>query len=336
MKRNFRLHFIAAAILLLILFAADLLIGSAGIAPEEVWDILSGSPADTNSSLIIWNIRLPKALTAMIAGAAVSLSGLLMQTLFMNPLAGPYVLGISSGASLGAALCVLGVSSGMTAGMAPLLENLGIAGAAWAGAAIVLAVIMAASRKIGDNTVLLVLGMMLGAGINSVVLILQYLSDEQALKSYIVWTMGSLGNISGARLWIMAGTVLAGAAVAGALCKPLNLLLTGENYAASAGTDVRQTRSLVFAATVLLAGTVTAFCGPLGFIGLAVPHLARLFTGTADHRILVPGTALYGSCIMLACDIAAKSAALPVNAVTSLAGIPVVIWIVLGNRRRGF
>ena len=272
----------------------------------------------------------------MIAGAAVSLSGLLMQTLFMNPLAGPYVLGISSGASLGAALCVLGVSSGMTAGMAPLLENLGIAGAAWAGAAIVLAVIMAASRKIGDNTVLLVLGMMLGAGIDSVVLILQYLSDEQALKSYIVWTMGSLGNISGARLWIMAGTVLAGAAVAGALCKPLNLLLTGENYAASAGTDVRQTRSLVFAATVLLAGTVTAFCGPLGFIGLAVPHLARLFTGTADHRILVPGTALYGSCIMLACDIAAKSAALPVNAVTSLAGIPVVIWIVLGNRRRGF
>ena len=336
MKRNFRLHFIAAAILLLILFAADLLTGSAGIAPGEVWDILSGSPADTNSSLIIWNIRLPKALTAMIAGAAVSLSGLLMQTLFMNPLAGPYVLGISSGASLGAALCVLGVSSGMTAGMAHLLEKLGIAGAAWAGAAIVLAVIMAASRKIGDNTVLLVLGMMLGAGIDSVVLILQYLSDEQALKSYIVWTMGSLGNISGARLWIMAGTVLAGAAVAGALCKPLNLLLTGENYAASAGTDVRQTRSLVFAATVLLAGTVTAFCGPLGFIGLAVPHLARLFTGTADHRILVPGTALYGSCIMLACDIAAKSAALPVNAVTSLAGIPVVIWIVLGNRRRGF
>ena len=336
MKRNFRLHFIAAAILLLILFAADLLTGSAGIAPGEVWDILSGSPADTNSSLIIWNIRLPKALTAMIAGAAVSLSGLLMQTLFMNPLAGPYVLGISSGASLGAALCVLGVSSGMTAGMAPQLENLGIAGAAWAGAAIVLAVIMAASRKIGDNTVLLVLGMMLGAGIDSVVLILQYLSDEQALKSYIVWTMGSLGNISGARLWIMAGTVLAGAAVAGALCKPLNLLLTGENYAASAGTDVRQTRSFVFAATVLLAGTVTAFCGPLGFIGLAVPHLARLFTGTADHRILVPGTALYGSCIMLACDIAAKSAALPVNAVTSLAGIPVVIWIVLGNRRRCF
>ena len=296
MKRNFRLHFIAAAILLLILFAADLLTGSAGIAPGEVWDILSGSPADTNSSLIIWNIRLPKALTAMIAGAAVSLSGLLMQTLFMNPLAGPYVLGISSGASLGAALCVLGVSSGMTAGMAPLLENLGIAGAAWAGAAIVLAVIMAASRKIGDNTVLLVLGMMLGAGIDSVVLILQYLSDEQALKSYIVWTMGSLGNISGARLWIMAGTVLAGAAVAGALCKPLNLLLTGENYAASAGTDVRQTRSLVFAATVLLAGTVTAFCGPLGFIGLAVPHLARLFTGTADHRILVPGTLPSDAC----------------------------------------
>ena len=240
-----------------------------------------------------------------------------------------------------AVYAMVGITAGtvLNIGLAPLMIfvfGMGIAGAAWAGAAIVLAVIMAASRKIGDNTVLLVLGMMLGAGIDSVVMILQYLSDEQALKSYIVWTMGALGNISGARLWIMAGTVLAGAAVAGALCKPLNLLLTGENYAASAGTDVRQTRSLVFAATVLLAGTVTAFCGPLGFIGLAVPHLARLFTGTADHRILVPGTALYGSCIMLACDIAAKSAALPVNAVTSLAGIPVVIWIVLGNRRRGF
>ena len=332
MKRIFRLHFIAAAILLLILFAADLLTGSAGIAPGEVWDILSGSPADTNSSLIIWNIRLPKALTAMIAGAAVSLSGLLMQTLFMNPLAGPYVLGISSGASLGAALCVLGVSSGMTAGMAPLLENLGIAGAAWAGAAIVLAVIMAASRKIGDNTVLLVLGMMLGAGIDSVVLILQYLSDEQALKSYIVWTMGSLGNISGARLWIMAGTVLAGAAVAGALCKPLNLLLTGENYAASAGTDVRQTRSLVFAATVLLAGTVTAFCGPVGFIGLAVPHLARMIFASADHRILVPGSMMAGAALLLVCDLVSKSLALPINTITALMGIPVVIFVVIRNR----
>ena len=327
----------AAGVLLLAgLFVADMTTGSTGISAAEVWKALTGGDIPAQTGIIVKEIRLPAAITAILAGIAVSVSGLLMQTLFRNPLAGPYVLGVSSGASLGAAICVLGISAAAPVPGSQLLSGIGTAGAAWAGAAIVLAVIMAASRKIGDNTVLLVLGMMLGAGIDSVVLILQYLSDEQALKSYIVWTMGSLGNISGARLWIMAGTVLAGAAVAGALCKPLNLLLTGENYAASAGTDVRQTRSLVFAATVLLAGTVTAFCGPLGFIGLAVPHLARLFTGTADHRILVPGTALYGSCIMLACDIAAKSAALPVNAVTSLAGIPVVIWIVLGNRKRGF
>ncbi len=333
MRQDYRIYFTAASILLVLLFVADLLTGSAGIGPGDVWMALTGGDTEEGTRIIVNNIRLPKALTAMLAGIAVSLGGLLMQTLFRNPLAGPFVLGISSGASLGAALCVLGISSGIISSALPLAGTAGVAGAAWAGAAAVLGIVMAASRKIGDNTVILILGMMLGAGIDAVIQILQYLSDEQALKSYIIWTMGALGNVSGTRLWLLAGAVMAGTAATAALCKPLNLLLSGEDYAASAGTDVRQVRNIVFIATTLMAGTVTAFCGPLGFIGLAVPHLARLFTGNSDHRVLIPATVLAGGSVMLACDIAAKAAAIPVNAVASLTGIPVVIWVVIRSRR---
>lgn len=333
MKTGYRIYFTAAALLLAALFVADLMTGSAGIWPKDVLTALAGKHTDSQTALIVNSIRLPKALTALLAGTAVSLSGLLMQTLFRNPLAGPFVLGISSGASLGAALCVLGLSSGIAASALPFAETLGVAGAAWTGAAAVLGIVMAASRKIGDNTVILILGMMLGAGIDAVVQILQYLSDEQALKSYIVWTMGSLGNIAGAGLWLLAAAVIAGTAVTAVLCKPLNLLLTGEDCAASAGTDVRKVRALVFMATTLMSGTVTAFCGPLGFLGLAVPHLARIFTGNSDHRVLIPATILCGGAAMLLCDIVSKSFAVPVNAVASLIGIPVIIRVVLRSRR---
>ena len=192
---------------------------------------------------------------------------------------------------------------------------------------------LAAGRKIGDITVILILGMMLGAGIDAAVQILQYLSDEQSLKTYIVWTMGSLGNVSGLQLLILAAAVLAGLMLAAFSCKSLNLLPAGEEYAVSAGTDIGRTRTLIFISTVLLSGTATAFCGPLGFIGLAVPHIVRLVTGTADHRILVPGTALCGGIIMICCDMVTKLTAVPVNAVTSLIGIPVVIRVVIKYRK---
>ena len=329
------LLFMLLALATAALFIGDLAVGSVDIPLSEVWAALTGGPCDPTNGTIILKIRLLKAVTALLAGSALAASGLAMQTLFRNPLAGPYVLGISSGASLGVALFLLGAPLLGVSGHS-FIQSLGIAGAAWIGSALVLAVVMAVSRRIKDIMVILILGMMFSSGVSSVVEILQYLSNEAALKSFVVWTMGSLGDVTGNRLLLMLPAVGAGLLLSIAVIKPLNLLLLGENYARTMGLNVQRTRTLIFLATVLLAGTVTAFCGPLGFIGLAVPHLARLFTGTADHRILVPGTALYGSCIMLACDIAAKSAALPVNAVTSLAGIPVVIWIVLGNRRRGF
>ena len=254
-----------------------------------------------------------------------------MQTLFCNPLAGPYVLGVSSGASLGVALFLLGAPllgvSGHT-----FVQSLGIAGAAWLGAALVLAAILAVSRRIKDIMVILILGMMFGSGVASVVEILQYLSDEAALKSFVVWTMGSLGDVTGSQLALLLPVVSAGLVLAVAVIKPLNLLLLGENYARTMGLNIRRTRLLIFLSTVLLAGTVTAFCGPVGFIGLAVPHLARMAFASADHRILMPASMLAGAALLLVCDLAAKHFALPINTITALMGIPVVIFVVTRNR----
>lgn len=310
------------------LFIIEMLTGSAGISASDVWKALTGGDVSEQARLIVNEIRLPKAFTALLAGMGVSVSGLLMQTLFRNPLAGPYVLGISSGASLGAAVCVLGTSASAALAGSRILMSLGTAGAAWLGAAAVLGIIALATRKVGDITVILILGMMLGAGIDAIVQILQFLSDEQSLKAYIVWTMGSMGSVSAAELWILAAAVSAGTAVTAVSCKSLNLLLMGENYAASMGTDVRRTRGLIFLAIILLAGTVTAFCGPVGFLGLAVPHIARLAAGNADHRVLIPATLLLGGALMMSCDIISRLAAIPINAVTALGGIPVVIWII--------
>ena len=223
------------------LFAAEMLTGSAGISAGDVWKALSGGSVPEQVRLIVTEIRLPKALTALLSGMAISVSGLLMQTLFRNPLAGPYVLGISSGASLGAAVCVLGTSASATLAGSQVLMSLGTAGAAWLGAAAVLGIIAMAGRRIGDITVILILGMMLGAGIDAVVQILQFLSDEQALKSYIIWTMGSMGSVSGPELWILAAATAAGTAVTAVSCKSLNLLLLGEGYAASMGADIGRT-----------------------------------------------------------------------------------------------
>lgn len=324
--------FTALALLTVALFTADLLVGSVAVAPADIWAALTGGDCDPAIRDIILRIRLLKAVTALLAGAALAASGLQMQTLFRNPLAGPYVLGISSGAGLGVALFLLG---------APLLgvsahsfvQSLGIAGAAWLGAALVLLVVMAVSRRIKDIMVILILGMMFGSGISSVVEILQYLSSEAALKSFVIWTMGSLGDVTGGNLALMLPVVAAGLVLSVAAIKPLNLLLLlGENYARTMGLNVQRTRTLLFLSTVLLAGTVTAFCGPVGFIGLAVPHLARMLFASADHRILMPGSMLAGAALLLVCDLISKTLALPINTVTALMGIPVVIIVVVRNR----
>ena len=323
--------FTALALLTVALFTADLLVGSVSVAPADIWAALTGGDCDPAIRDIILRIRLLKAVTALLAGAALAASGLQMQTLFRNPLAGPYVLGISSGAGLGVALFLLG---------APLLgvsahsfvQSLGIAGAAWLGAALVLLVVMAVSRRIKDIMVILILGMMFGSGISSIVEILQYLSSEAALKSFVIWTMGSLGDVTGGNLALMLPVVAAGLVLSVAAIKPLNLLLLGENYARTMGLNIRRTRLLIFLSTVLLAGTVTAFCGPVGFIGLAVPHLARMAFASADHRILMPASMLAGAALLLVCDLAAKHFALPINTITALMGIPVVIFVVTRNR----
>lgn len=323
--------FTALALLTVALFTADLLVGSVSVAPADIWAALTGGDCDPAIRDIILRIRLLKAVTALLAGAALAASGLQMQTLFRNPLAGPYVLGISSGAGLGVALFLLG---------APLLgvsahsfvQSLGIAGAAWLGAALVLLIVMTVSRRIKDIMVILILGMMFGSGISSIVEILQYLSSEAALKSFVIWTMGSLGDVTGGNLALMLPVVAAGLVLSVAAIKPLNLLLLGENYARTMGLNVQRTRTLLFLSTVLLAGTVTAFCGPVGFIGLAVPHLARMLFASADHRVLMPGSMLAGAALLLVCDLISKTLALPINTVTALMGIPVVIIVVVRNR----
>ena len=329
--RRTAILFTVLSLLTAALFTADLLIGSVAVALRDIWAALTGGSCDPAVRDIILKIRLLKAVTALFAGAALAASGLQMQTLFRNPLAGPYVLGISSGAGLGVALFLLG---------APLLgvsahsfvQSLGIAGAAWLGAALVLLIVMAVSRRIKDIMVILILGMMFGSGVSSVVEILQYLSSEAALKSFVIWTMGSLGDVTGGNLALMLPVITAGLALSVAVIKPLNLLLLGENYARTMGLNVQRTRTLIFLSTVLLAGTVTAFCGPVGFIGLAVPHLARMLFASADHRILMPGSMLAGAALLLVCDLISKTLALPINTVTALMGIPVVIIVVVRNR----
>lgn len=322
MRSRSAILFTALSALTAGLFLLDLAVGAVRIPVADVWAALTGGNCPHTTVKIVVNIRLIKAVVALLAGAALSVSGLQMQTLFRNPLAGPYVLGISSGASLGVALVVLaGVGS-----------SIGVAAAAWIGAAAVLLVIAAVGHRIKDIMVILILGMMFGSGVASVVEILQYLSDEAALKSFIVWTMGSLGDVTGSQLALLLPVVSAGLVLAVAVIKPLNLLLLGENYARTMGLNIRRTRLLIFLSTVLLAGTVTAFCGPVGFIGLAVPHLARMAFASADHRILMPASMLAGAALLLVCDLAAKHFALPINTITALMGIPVVIFVVTRNR----
>ena len=314
---------------IILLFAIDMAVGASGISPEEVISALCGQSASAAVEKIILHIRLPKAIVALLAGIALSVSGLQMQTLFRNPLAGPYVLGISSGASLGVAMVIIGAPLFSFGGTIPAL---GTAGAAWLGSAAVLLLISAASRRIRDIMVILILGMMLSSGVGAVVQILQYLSREDALKAYVIWTMGSLSDVDWLQMAILAPSVAAGLIMAAASVKGLNMLLFGEDYARTAGLDTGRCRTLIFISTTLLAGSVTAFCGPIGFIGMAIPHVARLIFDDSDHRVLLPASAMTGAAVMLACDIISKALILPVNAICSLLGIPVVIWLVMRNK----
>lgn len=322
MRSRSAILFAMLAALTLFLFLLDLAVGAVAVPLGDVWAALTGGDCPRATAKIILNIRLIKAVVALLAGAALSVSGLQMQTLFRNPLAGPYVLGISSGASLGVALVVL----------AGFGSSIGIAGAAWLGAALVLVVIAAVGHRIKDIMVILILGMMFSSGVGAIVQILQYLSKEESLKAFVIWTMGSLGDVTFDQLAVLVPSIIAGLLLAVVTIKPLNLLLFGEEYAVTMGLNIRRSRGLLFLSTTLLAGTVTAFCGPIGFIGLAMPHVTRMLFRNSDHRVLVPGTVLSGAAVLLLCDLVSKMFALPINAITALLGIPIVVWVVLRNK----
>ncbi len=324
---------------------AHIALGSVRIPLEDTVRILTGgSPAEEIWRRIVLQFRLPRALTALFAGAALATGGLLMQTLFRNPLAGPFVLGINAGASLGVALVVLAGSTlgaRLVAGSG-LLSAVGrggdavVAVAAIIGSAGVLTVVLLVSNRVGSALTLLVLGVLFSYAVNAVVSVLMHFSIPEEIQSYINWTFGSFAGVNLRQLPILGGAVLAGLAVGVLLLKPLNALLLGEGYAASMGVRVRLARTAIIAATALLTGVITAFCGPIAFIGVAVPHLARAVLRDADHRTLLPTTALLGSLIAVVADLIAAlpglRTTLPLNAVTALLGAPIVIWVVL---RRG-
>lgn len=318
-------------------FLLDLLIGSYYISiPDILKAIFRSENADSQVILIINNFRIPKALTAILAGAALSVAGLQMQTIFRNPLAGPYILGVSSGASLGVALLVLGTGGLLGGSIVSVASSWGIVAAAWIGSGLILLLIIAISARIKEIMTILILGILISSAISAIVNILQYFSNESMLKSFVIWTMGSLGSVTNVQLAVLFPSVLIGILIAFLSSKFLDAFLLGENYARSMGMNIRFARMMVFLSTALLAGSITAFCGPIGFIGIAVPHIARMALQTARHSLLVPGTILIGALMMLISDIISQlpgsESTLPVNSVTALLGIPIVIWIIIRNK----
>lgn len=325
--------------LLIAAFISSLVLGSVNIPMADVLRILTGGePARATWATIVLDFRLPKALTALLAGAALGVSGLQMQTLFRNPLADPFVLGVSSGASLGVALVVLGMG---TTG-AVLLAGLGLTGdlgltlAAFIGAALTLVIVMSIAARVHSVMTLLILGLMFGYATSALVTLLLYFSVAERIKTYMNWTFGSFAAVTWQQMPIFIPVIVAAILTSFLLSKPLNALLLGESYARSMGMDVRRGRLVIIISTALLAGTVTAFCGPIGFLGLAVPHLCRVLLGTSNHRFLIPASALMGGVLALVADLIAQmpgnQIVLPLNAVTSLIGAPVVIWIILRRR----
>ncbi|MBW4435643.1 MAG: iron ABC transporter permease [Pleurocapsa minor GSE-CHR-MK-17-07R] len=325
-------------------FLLSLTFGSVSIPVRDVLAALTGQATERASwTVIVVDYRLPKALTALLAGAALGVSGLMMQTLFRNPLADGYVMGVSSGASLGVALVVLGGGVGSTTLLSglSLAGDVGVVTAAATGAALVMALIFVLSRRLRHVTALLIVGLMLGYAVSAIVSLLAHFTIPERLQAYTNWTFGSFGDTTNGQLVLFALVVAAGMGLALVSAKPLNGLLMGEDTARGLGIRVRRTRVLVMLGAALLAGAVTAFCGPVGFLGIAVPHICRTLLKTSDHLILFPASALLGGILAVSADIIAQAPGLdivlPLNAVLALFGAPVVLWIVLrrGSLMRG-
>ncbi len=338
---KYRLHFVVLTIVLFFIFLLNISMGSVAIPLKEVFAAFFGGGASKESwQYILVDYRLPKAIVAMMAGGGLAISGLLMQTLFRNPLAGPFVLGLSSGASLGVAILILGAGAfgGFMGGI--LLSQWSLVIASALGSFLVLLAVLAVSFRIKDTMAILIIGLMFGSLTAAVVSVLSYFSNAEQLQQFIFWSFGSLGNQSWQGVGILGICFLIGIILSVFSSKSLNALLLGENYAKSMGLHIKRTTFIIILATSILAGGITAFVGPIAFVGLAVPHLTRQFYKTSNHLILMPAVLLSGAILMLICDTVAQmpfsELTLPINAITSLIGAPVVIWLLVRKRKLFF
>jgi iron complex transport system permease protein len=322
----------------LLLFIADIGLGSVNIPMQDIFKTLTGGSASKDTwEYILINYRLPKALTAILVGMGLSISGLLMQTLFRNPLAGPYVLGLSSGSSLGVAFLILG--SGLLPGAVSglLVSSYGIIFASCTGSLFVLVAVLIVSQRLRDTAAILIVGLMFGSFTTAFVGVLAYFSTAEQLQKFTFWSLGNLGNLSWTSVFILFVAVIVGLMLSLISIKPLDALLLGENYAKSLGLNYKKTQLMIIFATSILAGSITAFAGPIAFVGLAVPHIAKLAFQTSNHFTLFWGTLLFGAIIMLFCDIVSQvpgsDFTLPINAITSIIGAPIVIWLLIRKQK---
>ena len=323
--------------LIIVLFVLNLLTGSVDIPVRDVLSILFSLSADNDIwHYIIIETRLPQTITAMLCGSALAVSGLLLQTAFRNPLAGPSIFGISSGASLGVALVMLMMGGSVTAGLFSVSGFVAILVAAFTGAMLVTAVIFFFSTLVRNSVMLLIIGVMVGYLSSSAITLLNFFATEEGVRSYMIWGMGNFGSVSMAHIPVFAVVTILGLLGAVLLIKPLNALLLGEQYAENLGVNIRRTRNLLLVVTGLLTAITTAYCGPIAFIGLAVPHIARLLLGTENHRLLLPSTILCGAVVALLCNficyLPGESGIIPLNAVTPLVGAPVIIYVITQRR----
>ena len=340
MENKYKAPFLILIALLIICFFVNISLGSVSIPTTEIFKSLIGDVDNESWQYIIQNYRLPKAFTAILVGSGLGISGLLMQTLFRNPLAGPFVLGISSGASLGVALVIMGSSFFGGIFTTLLLSKWSVVIAASLGSFLVLLAVMIVSSRVRDTMAILIIGLMFGSITAAVVSVLSYFSSAEQLQQYIFWGFGSLGNLSWNELFIFLLIYLLGILMTIFSIKGLNTLLLGENYAKSMGLNLKQSRLIIILATSLLAGTITAFAGPIAFIGLAIPHMTRQIFHTSNHKTLLPAVFLFGAIVMLICDSIAQlptsDYTLPINAITSLVGAPVVIWLLVRKQKMFF
>ncbi len=335
-----------AAIGIMAMFIINVAIGSVPIPIGEAIRLVLGQEASNTEMSEIWSniifkTRIPQAVTAIIAGAGLSVAGLEMQTVFRNPLAGPSVLGVSNGASLGVALLILlsGAIGGKAMSSFGLYGNVAMTVAAAVGAIAVMGIIAIVARSVKGNVTLLIVGVMIGYIANAIIGVLKYFSPPEDIHAYTIWGLGSFASVSASQIGLFAGIMVVLLALSMLLIKSLNMLLLGENYAQNLGLDVERAKVLIILSSGCLVAICTAFCGPISFLGLAVPHLARGLFRTSDHRVIMPASLLTGALLALVCNLIARmpgaEGALPVNSVTSLIGAPVVIWVIFSNRRRG-